>query len=92
MIHLTDDQARALADAERAPLMHARSMRWCDKPCWVTSRLYDSRLEHDAYDVACCVRDGLLAVNTGGMLSITEIGRDALYCYRFDRRPIEVAA
>lgn len=92
MIHLTDDQATVLADAERAPLMHTRSVRWCDKPCWISTRLGGARLEHDAHTVACCVRDSLLTVTAGGTLAISEHGRDALNRYRFDRRPIEVAA
>ena len=92
MIHLTDDQASVLTDAERAPLMHARSVRWCDKHCWISTSLGSRRIEHDAHAVACCVRDALLEVTTGSTLALTEHGRDALNRYRFDRRPIEVAA
>ena len=91
IIHLDDDQATVLNDAERAPLMAARSKRHPAERCWVSTRI-PATLEHDAHDVARCVRDGLLSVTPAHTLAITEHGRDALNRYRFERRPVEFAA
>jgi hypothetical protein len=92
IIHLDDDQATVLADAERAPLMAARSKRHPSERCWISTRLGEHTIEHDAHDVARCVRDGLLAGTPAHSLAITDHGRDALTRYRFDRRRVEIAA
>lgn len=91
LYHLTDDESTVLADAERGPLMSARSQRHPSSRCWISTRLPAS-IEHDPHDVARCVREGLLSVTPAHTLQITEHGRDALHRYRFERRPVEVAA
>lgn len=91
IIHLDDDQSTVLADAERAPLMSSRSRRWADQRVWISTRI-PATLEHDAHTVARCVRDGLLGVTAGYTLALTDHGRDALNRYRFERRPVEIAA
>ena len=92
LYHLNDDEATVLTDAERGPLMATRSRRHPSERAWISTRLGERTIEHDPHDVARCVREGLLAVTAGHTLAITEHGRDALNRYRFERRPVEIAA
>lgn len=88
---ITDDESTVLADAERAPLMSARSKRYPDQQCWISTRL-PAALEHDRHTVARCVRDHLLSVTEGHTLALTELGNDALNDYRYNRHPARLVA
>ncbi len=88
MHHLTDDEAAVLAEAELGALRAQRSARYL-RLCWVGRH---GTIEHDAADVAACVRAKLLEVTPAHSLALTDDGRDALARYRAERRPVEFAA
>jgi len=89
--HITVDQATALSDAERAPLMPHRSKQHPAQRCWISTRL-PATLEHDGHDVSHLIRASMLSVTPGLTLAITDFGRAALNHHRFGLNTAGVAS